>query len=738
MIKTEEKIYKNRRFFLVFVILLLVLCIGRELGHTYTSEGYIENCTWVEQNGKNVLNEVSLGLNEGEYMFTFLYDAEDNSTPEIQFLDMQHCDAENQKGVSIESEILSDNDGEIALLFTVERDSSEIRFCCDENISVSQWNLELVEDPYWDNYFLFFVSLIIAGVLFWKMDWKRPQYAYVLLMMAVFITLPFFGTPLMGSSIQDFRFHLSRIRGMGEAIASGQFPVRLNVDMSGGYGFASEIMYPNLFIYIPALLYLCGLSLMAAYKFFILFINIGTALIGYYSFSRLLRSEKAGAVCTFLYLVNPYRLNNIFLRGAIGEVLAQIFFPLLLYALVELLYRDYRKWWLLVVSVTGILQSHVLSLEYSALFSFVFIIGSWKCFKEKDGLKKLLAGIKAAVLIVVLNLWFLIPFVDHFGQEYYLLNDKRSLVKHAVYLPQMFFSFFDISGCDVANGLSGEMPLTIGIVLLFGSILFIYFAYGKKCIVNNKKTGSICLIFGIISCYMASELFPWKFLEQNLETVYEILAKIQYPWRMLGFAVLFLSIVTAIAVITLQEHGKKEIISVIILASAFLMLECMDGYLTDGEVIVSSRNQYIPAGVYEDYYRSDFIIDEWDTTMYEADHIMTQEEADIKITDYRKKGIYLEFSFSREDSSENTTLYLPLYNYYLHSAELNGQNIDIQTGINGRIAVTIPEGIDEGNLIVKYAGRTLYKLGDLISLVGAVGIVGYFIIKRKRNKQTAA
>lgn len=568
---------KREKYFLLIVFLTLILCAGREAGYTYSSEGYPSECTWVEEAGNIILNEVSLNLDEGSYELLLTYDNTTNSETEIRIVDMQRVDENNNRGVRVASERVDTGSGEIKIPFTIEQGSGEIRLGADAEILISGWKVTLVRDNCLDNYLLFLSLVLLAYFVFLKMDWENPQYIYILLGIAVLISLPFLGTPLMGSVTHDLRFHLSRIRGIADGITAGQFPVRLNVDMNGGYGFASEMMYPNLFIYIPAILYLLGVSLIASYKFFVLLINIGTAVAGYYSFSRLLKSNRAGAVCAFLYMVNPYRLNNIFLRGAVGEVLAQIFFPLLLYALIEVVYWNYKKWWPLVISVTGILQSHILSLEYSALLAFVFLAFSWKQLICRDGMKRIATCFKAAGIIIIINLWFLVPFFDQFKQEYILVNDQRSMGDHTVYLYQMFFSFFDVSGSDIPDGLSGEMPLTIGIVFLAGSILFVYLAFGKKVIKEFEcRVGKMCLLAGAVMCYMSSELFPWDFLERNFEGIYSILAKIQFPWRLLGYATLFLCIVTTIIITHMADHGRKEIAAALLFMSVFLMLECMD------------------------------------------------------------------------------------------------------------------------------------------------------------------
>ena len=724
----EKKWNTKWKKFVLIVFLIFVMCFGFELGHEYSSEGYIDTNTWTADAKGNVLNEISFGVDRGDYELTLVYQNEHQSAAQLQIVDMRHTDENNVKGVIVGSGALETGSHEITIPFTIEEGSPEFRLISDISVSITEWKLDLVRDQFTDNYLLFFIFLLVALVFFWKMNWGRPQYIYILLLISIFLSLPFLGTPLMETT--DLRFHLSRIRGVAEGLASGQFPVRLNVDITGGYGFASEMMYPDLFIYIPAILYLLGVSLKASYECLILLINIGTALVGYYSFSRLLKSEKTGAVCAFLYMVNPYRLNNIFLRGAVGEVLAQIFFPLLFYALVEIFYRNYKKWWILVIAVTGILQSHILSLEYSALLALVFIVISFKVFTGQDGIKRLFACFKAAGTIVTINLWFLVPFLDQLRQGYVLVNDQRSLYKHAIYPYQMFFTYFNISGLDVPGGLSGEMPLTIGIVLLISSILFVYLSFGKKVIKGfYRRFGFACLIAGGVMCYMSSVFFLWKYLEENCRIVYSILAKIQYPFRLLGYALLFLCVVASIVVATLKKMQKREIAFSLLFVSALLAIECMDGYLTDGTVLVSNRNQYIMAAAYIDYYRSDFEENDLEEMIRESGQIIVDDNASIQIEQYRKDGVDLQCYFTNKDKKE-TQLVLPLYNYYLHEATLNGQPLNIQTGTEGRMNIVIPGNVIEGEVSVVYKGRIVYKVCDWISFFSIIGIIFFVVIKR--------
>ena len=185
--------------------------------------------------------------------------------------------------------------------------------------------------------------------------------------------------------------------GTAEALQSGQFSVRLNPCFESGYGFSSSMMYPELFLYIPAVLCIGGVSVSTAYKFLLLCINLATAGIGYYSFRRVFDSDKLGLVCALFYLVNPYRLVNMYHRAAVGEALAQVFLPLLFWGVYELVCRDYKKWWICTAAATGIIQSHILSVEMCLIFVALFVVLAISCWWKHERAKRMLAAVKAGV-----------------------------------------------------------------------------------------------------------------------------------------------------------------------------------------------------------------------------------------------------------------------------------------------------------------------------------------------------
>src|SRR5699024_9893493 len=92
----------------------------------------------------------------------------------------------------------------------------------------------------------------------------------------------------------DQEFHLRRIEGLFGALQSGQWPARISTQHFGGKGYATGVMYPELFLYFPAALRLAGASILFSWKALLFAINLGTAFSAYFCGRRLMNSRAAG------------------------------------------------------------------------------------------------------------------------------------------------------------------------------------------------------------------------------------------------------------------------------------------------------------------------------------------------------------------------------------------------------------------------------------------------------------
>ena len=117
----------------------------------------------------------------------------------------------------------------------------------------------------------------------------------------------------------DIHFHLSRIDAIAQGLKAGQFPVRIYSQAKNGYGYAPSLFYGELCLYFPAVLRTLGVSVQLSYHLYVLAVQMLTAGIAFYSFRQMFSHNKTALLGSVLYLLNPYRLQNLYWRAAVGS-----------------------------------------------------------------------------------------------------------------------------------------------------------------------------------------------------------------------------------------------------------------------------------------------------------------------------------------------------------------------------------------------------------------------------------
>lgn len=111
-------------------------------------------------------------------------------------------------------------------------------------------------------------------------------------------------------------------------------------------------------------------------------------------------------MAAFLYTLSIYRLIDLYTRAALGEGMAMIFLPLVMWGMYELFLGNEKKWYLAALGFTGVMQCHILSTELAVCFGGLFGLLYIGRLREKGRFRALLA---AAGSTVLLNLGLMLP-----------------------------------------------------------------------------------------------------------------------------------------------------------------------------------------------------------------------------------------------------------------------------------------------------------------------------------------
>lgn len=569
---------------------------------------------------------------------------------------------------------------------------------------------------------------------------KNIKYAVCYLVIIVMASIPLFSNYLIRG--HDIYFHLMRIEGLAQGLRAGEFPVRIQPAWYDGYGYAVSVFYSDLFLYPAALLRLLGISLQDAYKVYVVLCNVATTLISGYSFGKIFRKREIGVFGSCLYTLAPYRLVNLYTRGALGEYTGMIFWPLLIYSCVLLLNEDRNRVQLqkgavlMGISMAGMLQSHMLTAEIACMVLLLLVIVHCRRIFHKE---VILAGCGAVAVALGLSAWFLIPFLDYMLFGRFNINSIRNndimIQRQGTFLSQVFAIFDNAVGqsLDAGAGTAGDFTQGVGLSLMLSVIILMLLCIRGYLKQEERRKRQITITaagLGALMVVMSTLYFPWDRLCRISRIFRYIIVKIQFPWRFTGVAVGLLVVVwCAVLNYTEREYDRRKKVITICLAVGILLLS-VGHFVIDlnqrAEKIqvrsVEEMDTFVASG--EEYLPVDTVLDKLKTQeLYKDDSV---EISDVV---YRGTSITMHV---KNTSAQQAGLELPrLYYAGYQALEVTdeGQHfpIEVTDGTNHVIKLMIPEET-EGNITLSFREPWYWRLAEIITLLSA-GIVILYTYK---------
>lgn len=513
----------------------------------------------------------------------------------------------------------------------------------------------------------------------------------------------------------DFYFHVSRIEGMAQSLKAGYFPPRILLGWMENYGIGSGFYYPDLFLFIPVLFVLIGVTTANALRIFLIICTFFSLLTIYLASKNLGKgSHICGAIAAALYAFAAYRLICLYYRNAVGEVQAFIFYPLIVWGLIEILKGNVQKWKIFALGFWGLLMSHMISLAISGVLCAICLLFFIPRIIHNKGI--FTALVKATVTTILLGAFFLLPMAEQALRNELEINVvMNKTIEIMGYNLTKFYSIllpFDPWEFDDATMIH-PYP---GYALLFVPLLRIYLLIKKKKD-DRMKTADCILLSGLLILIVSTDLFPWILFKS-------FLAKIQFSWRFLGPASVLLCIAGGLySDMILAAIKQKSLLTAILISAAVLsgmpiLFHTFNTKMYPIERLVLSNKivsgaEYLPPDF--DFF---FIESNKNNIIY--------DESQVSLSGSRRQKLGFVFSFVKESSTESLDYSIPLIYYYGYQAKLTDEN-----GNTGPIPVTKDEiglvrvndnGLKSGTIRIAYEKTTIQKISELISLLTLVGI----------------
>ena len=565
------------------------------------------------------------------------------------------------------------------------------------------YSLRLYSPEYTDTAFLLSGALLLAAVFFalrrsGKLTREGTALLAVLAAAALLAGAPSLQEDTTGG--WDVQFHAARLCNLADALRAGQFPARVGGFSYNGYGAATSVFYPDLFLYPWALMLLGGCSLSFVLNSLVAATGFAAAGLCYHAARRTGASKEGAAASAILYTLCAYRLTDAYGGSMLlGELIAMAFVPPFIAALWETLFEDGRRWKELALWACAVFYAHVLTTLLCALLAAGFLVLSVPVHvRRRTGYRQTALALGLALLLCL---------------------------RRAVPLAQMLLSGvnssnmqFGFAGSAVPpkrllepNGLAGTA------LLLFA--LSAAAALAQETDANAQRRVGLFLTAGALSALAATKLFPWGHVVRLTGGAVTVL---QFPWR-------FLLLTSALFALAGGYGAQKSFAGRAALIALFVGALAAAPVLQDvtgGERGVAFGEGANPYMVYPEYQIEGTDVN--DTRSREP-----VLDGDLTMTDYRKDGTAVSAKLT---STEGGALTLPLFAFPGYEARLNGQKTVIERGVNNRLKVTVPPGF-EGELKVRYAGFALWKALDVLAAVTAACLLVQDVRRRRKEARHA-
>lgn len=697
-----------------------------------------------ELNANNVASSPSCVLEPGEYDINIEYISNSDTTLSVytneiytEFYDMPSSEG-SEDSYSLHVSIEKTFEG--FKIVDSKAGESGLKFLSIAILSPNRMNN--------DRYFILGIEVIsvligLFALVYFNLDTMELVNLFVVLMATILASLPVFKPYLISVQFQDLEFHLSRMESIRIGMLERQFPVMILPLSYEGFGMLGA-MYPSLFIYVPALLrYIFGISTVVAWQFVDLTVNVATAFAMYISTKKLLSNNTniydvrlVSGVLTVLYLLSPYRLNNLYIRAAFGETLAMIFMPLVIVGLYDLLdNKIINRWNYLVIGMSGIIASHVISAVFACMLCAIFIALYYKSLSNTMIIKNLTTSIIATFL---LSAWFIIPFIYYSVKENLdLAALDRIFTDQTLIVSDLFKNIPTYSNVELgilathySIGIIGLFLLIIGIMLLC------------ICVKHGlAKFGVFSFTVGCLFIAMTLDMFPWKEF-QKVAIINIIATKIQFPWRflaistpliILGVGYMFCEAKSIIAdrlgamlgnnnkVRRLFASIGVSILAIIILYSSFPVIYT---YMNHDRIIRKSDGGMATCTGVEEYLPA--MDDNYENFHKAPTYAVCSSYDTIYAENYNKEGTNISFAYSCISDGEYVDVPLTYYSdYEAFELDSSGNKRILETTMseNGTLRVYLTKHSEILPVAIHYVINPIIRIAFIISAISLLFFV---------------
>ncbi len=527
---------------------------------------------------------------------------------------------------------------------------------------------------------------------------------------------------------------------MEKCLKDGQIPCRWTPDLGYGYGYPLFNFYPPMPYLVGQVYRTVGFSYVNSVKATAL-TQIVLAAAFMFLLANSIFGPIGGLIASVFYTYAPYHALNIFVRGAMNEAWAAVFFPLVFYFSRRLILEKKNKFILgLGASFAGILLSHnPMALTFTPIL-FLWVMfwiftqyqKPFSTFFKKQLpliLKLIFSGLFAAGLTAFYT--FPVMLETKYVQINTMFEGYYHFSVHFAGLFQLFISNFWGDGASVW-GPNDDMSFMIGYLHWIIPFIILIFA-GVSIFKSRKKLQKVdsqiwlvllTIFMGLGAAFMThnKSTFIWLALP--------IIQKIQFPWRFLNHAAFLLSFSAGGIILVINKFlSKKKVLVSLILVLIVLGINLSyftpihSGPITDEQKFSGKAwiNQ-VTSGIY-DYLPNTARIAALGPAKDYVDEVFPSNTF-YTISNGQKGSDWMIFNLNINQPATITLAQLAFPNFKVTD---NGQEISSRIEPElGRLVIDLAAG--DHQLLIKFTNTPVRTISNYISLVVWL-FFGFFLLK---------
>ncbi len=514
---------------------------------------------------------------------------------------------------------------------------------------------------------------------------------------------------------------------MEKCLQDGQIPCRWSPDLGYGYGYPLFNFYPPLPYFVGQVFRSLGFSFVNTVKLTAVSQFVFSAFAMYLLAGSLL-GPLAGFLSALFYTYAPYHALNIYVRGAMNEAWAAVFFPLIFHFARKIIIApklSLKTIFALSLSFTGLLLSHnPMALTFTP---FLFLWCLYFLIKQKFPLQKFFYLSLAGLFSLALAAFYTLPvlFETNLVQTDSMFQNYYHFSAHFTSLYQIFISRFWDDGASVW-GPNDDMSFQIGYLhWLLPTLLLVYTLFiFRQLKSKQKRTGlllvSLLTFAGLFSAFMTHQrsVFIWLALP--------LIQKVQFPWRFLNHSLFFFSLSIGVGLPIFLSRFKTKIRLLVVAVIVALLFgfnyqyfhPLKSGPVTDAQKFAGlAWTNQITSGIYDYLPKTASTAAKGPANPY-LDVIIP--DTTVKELSGAKKGTdWLFFNLNLDQDSQ---IVLPVLEFPNFEIKDNGQIINHSFEPElGRITIDLTRGNHQ--IYLKLRDTPIRTVSNIISLVSWLFLV---------------